>query len=123
MSVAGGIGMRDLAQEDSWTGVGKQWTIKNAAHYNVSYPVYQPDMFVGRASWHEMLSEFPSIKYYDNEPILETNGVEKQGNQILSIKTGSINSFTTWNAKIFIDASYTGDLARFSNISYTYGQI
>mmetsp|Transcript_9095 Transcript_9095/g.10108 ORF Transcript_9095/g.10108 Transcript_9095/m.10108 type:complete len:556 (+) Transcript_9095:47-1714(+) len=124
MVVSGGIGLRDLGEPNSFGGLGLAWTMMNAKHYNVSYPVYQPDMYIGDENWKAMLGAHPSIKLVYNQPLLLTKeGVEMDGTRITSILTGdAVSTATKWQAKVFIDASYEGDVMRMAGVSYTFGR-
>eukprot|EP01119_Soliformovum_irregulare_P021407 TRINITY_DN7121_c0_g1_i1.p1 TRINITY_DN7121_c0_g1~~TRINITY_DN7121_c0_g1_i1.p1 ORF type:complete len:556 (-),score=123.72 TRINITY_DN7121_c0_g1_i1:147-1625(-) len=123
MSVAGGIGLRDLGHVGSLNGTGWKWTMLNADHYKVDYPVYQPDMYVGEANFLKLLREHSNIDLFLNSPLLDdAKSVIKSGTAIQAIVTANSTDMIRWNAAIFIDASYEGDLARFAGASYTYGR-
>jgi len=122
MSVAGGIGFRDIADLSTFGGIGIQWANINAKYYNVTYPVLQPDMYVGEASWKTLLAAEKTIEVFYNTALNETNPLKKSGTTIISITTGVSKIVQVWAASVFIDASYEGDLTRFSKASYTYGR-
>jgi len=124
MSVAGGIGLRDIGTPATLNGTALKWAMMNAAHYNVNYPVWQPDMPVGEANFRTLLKQEPSIDLHSNEPLYEgPDNVVKVGTIITKIATGlDAASLTIWNGKVFIDASYEGDLARAAKASYTFGR-
>jgi len=124
MLTAGGIGLRDLGNTATFGGLGKTWAMMNARYYGVDYPVYQPDMDVGLVNVKALLTENPTIQVFTETPLYEGIGnVVKQGNQIVSIATGTDpKTIQEWQAKVFVDATYEGDLARFAKVSYTFGR-
>ncbi len=66
------------------------------------------------------------VEVFLNEPIvLEPGSVMKSGAAITSFATGlgSLDDAVTWwNASVFIDASYDGDLLVQAGCSWTYGR-
>uniref|UniRef100_A0A914DSW1 FAD dependent oxidoreductase n=1 Tax=Acrobeloides nanus TaxID=290746 RepID=A0A914DSW1_9BILA len=65
-----------------------------------------------------MVSE-SRVDIFYNSRLKEQNGVMKQGGKIVSIST---ENNVTFEAKIFIDATYEGDLMAFSGVSYIVGR-
>ncbi len=147
MLTAGGIGLRDTADFASVFGspasFASRWAKANADHYNTSQYVLQPDVVVGNASlWAVLHSVAPSnpISIYLNEGLVEDPhaAVTRDGTAITSITTAAPPNLnptdptdpiptttiptTTWHAKVFLDATYEGDLIRASNVSHTYGR-
>eukprot|EP01113_Clastostelium_recurvatum_P013251 TRINITY_DN1699_c0_g1_i2.p1 TRINITY_DN1699_c0_g1~~TRINITY_DN1699_c0_g1_i2.p1 ORF type:complete len:559 (-),score=111.32 TRINITY_DN1699_c0_g1_i2:64-1590(-) len=125
MSYAGGIGLRDL--NTVWTldnTIASRWTLMNAKHYGVTYPVYQPDMPIGAQNFFGLLQTVPNVKLFLNTTLAEKGGVTKSGTTISSITTTTSGSSvqTQWHASVFVDATYEGDIVRFSGASYTYGR-
>ncbi|MCB9257729.1 MAG: FAD-dependent oxidoreductase [Ignavibacteriales bacterium] len=59
------------------------------------------------------------IQVIRNEWLDRENGVNKENGRIISIKTLSGNKY---KGKIFIDATYEGDLMASANVSYTVGR-
>jgi len=52
-----------------------------------------------------------------------SGNVVKVGTQIVNVTTETASGeLQVWEAKVFIDASYEGDLARFAQVTYTYGR-
>jgi hypothetical protein len=81
---------------------------------------------VGNASLYHLLnsiSENP-LQIFLNEPLSESAGaVRKENGRIVAITTtNSHGSSTTWTGKVFIDASYDGDIVLAGDIAYTYGR-
>ena len=120
MSAAGGIGLRDLGVEDTIDhSLAEEYTRLNAAHYNVSYRVYQPDMDVSLLSFQHMLAGEKSIRLFTHSPLLENStAVLKDKGRISAINTAH-GQFT---GGVFIDASYEGDLLVRAGVSHAYGR-
>jgi hypothetical protein len=68
--------------------------------------------------FEDFVSEY-GIKVYRNEWLDRENGVRKKGQQITAIKTLSGKIF---KGKMFIDASYEGDLMAAAGVSYRVGR-
>ncbi|TZF85061.1 FAD-dependent oxidoreductase [Pedobacter sp. BS3] len=66
----------------------------------------------------DMLKE-AGVKLWTNERLRLKNGVKKAGKQIVAI---TMESGKTVKAKVFIDATYEGDLMAQAGISYTVGR-
>ncbi|MDW3650012.1 MAG: FAD-dependent oxidoreductase [Bacteroidia bacterium] len=94
---------RDGGQTRSKTGEDAMWTFEPSA----ALEVYQ-----------EMLQSL-DIKIVYKERLNRATGVSKTGNRISSI---SMESGASYEAKMFIDASYEGDLMAASGVSYTVGR-
>jgi hypothetical protein len=67
----------------------------------------------------EKLINEPNIKVYRNEWLDRENGLIKKDDYIVSIKTLSGKTFT---GKVFIDATYEGDLMASSGVKYSVGR-
>ena len=94
---------RDGGQTRSRTGEDAMWTFEPSAALKV---------------YHEMLKGL-DIKIIYKERLNRANGISKEGNQITSI---SMESGAIYQGKVFIDASYEGDLMAASGVSYTVGR-
>eukprot|EP00054_Salpingoeca_dolichothecata_P030310 m.245454 g.245454 ORF g.245454 m.245454 type:complete len:762 (-) comp26635_c0_seq16:2085-4370(-) len=145
MSGPGGIGLRDFSNTATVRSIALEWALINSAYYNVSYPVYQPDSYVGNASFYSLLGREPSIRIFKNELIARGSSflskafdagfkrhvhqrvkaqVVKNATRITSFitKNTQTQATTAWTAKQFIDAGYEGDLMIESKTSFTYGR-
>ncbi|CAF0813332.1 unnamed protein product [Adineta ricciae] len=122
MSTAGGIGLRDLGTEATIVGsVAQDWVNNNYKYYkNVSQPIYQPDMNISRQSFLDLLSVHSNIQLITNTGPVVDKSVVMNGTRIVQITTNT--NQRVWNATVWIDASYEGDLVRFSNASFTWGR-
>lgn len=134
MMTAGGIGLRDTDDFASVFGDARsfasQWAELNRRHYAATKPVLQPDMVVGNASLYTLLLSLPpsnALRIVLEQPLAELPGaVVKVGTRITQITTVAAGSqpprYTTWTARVFIDASYDGDVVMAANVSYTSGR-
>ncbi len=73
---------------------------------------------VAEKVFEDFISE-NNIKVYRDEWLNRESGVEMNENRIVSISTLSGNKY---KGKIFIDATYEGDLMASANVSYTVGR-
>ena len=78
--------------------------------------IFEPH--VAEAAFEKMIKH-PSIKVYRNEWLNREKGVEKKNGKIISITTLSGKKFS---GKVFIDATYEGDLMAAAGVSYTVGR-
>lgn len=129
MAGPGGIGLRDHHGDYNIAGTALEWGKLNAAHYNVSYPVWQPDAAVGNASFWKLLDARPKLRVVLGQRLVEGPvSVRKNadGSRISAVTTarpdGATGTPVTWTGLYFIDASYTGDLMHFSGVSSTFGR-
>ena len=133
MAGPGGIGLRDIfcsqtvLFEDS---VIHTWLHMNDVDYNeTSSPIWQPDQRIGQKNWYTLVTN-PKYNIYlaTNTGLLEQDGsVIMVNTNIQSIATINTltedpTNITIYTAKIFIDASYEGDIMVAANLSYTYGR-
>jgi hypothetical protein len=94
---------RDGGQTRTLAGEDAMWTFEPGAAMVV---------------FRDFIDEY-KIPVICNERLDLNNGVEKQHNQIISIKTESGKKF---KGKMFIDATYEGDLMAVTGVSYTFGR-
>jgi hypothetical protein len=101
--------------------VAQEWVNNNHKYYkSASNPIYQPDMNVSRQSFLDLLSMHSNIQLITGTGPLIDKSVEMNGTRIIQATT--TDDRRTWKASLWIDASYEGDLVRFSGASYTWGR-
>ena len=93
----------DEGQTKTEKGEDAMWTFEPSAALKV---------------YHQMLSKERIDIVYD-ERLDRTNGVEKNGTEILSIR---MENGTRYYGKMFIDATYEGDLMATAGVSYRVGR-
>lgn len=94
---------RDGGQTRTLSGENAMWTFEPSA---------------AMAVFNDFIKEY-GIEIINNERLDLENGVEKRNNRIVSIMT---ESGKRYRGKMFIDASYEGDLMATAGISYTIGR-
>ncbi len=93
----------DGGQTRTLEGEDAMWTFEPSAAMSV---------------FRDFIDEY-QIRIINNERLDLKNGVKKQNNKIISIQTESGKKF---KGKMFIDATYEGDLMATSGVSYTFGR-
>jgi len=81
-------------------------------------------MDVGYQSFRNLLNKYPNIALILQAGLLAEGSIQMNGTRIQKITTYNYNTNNeqTWEASMWIDASYEGDLTRFSGASYTWGR-
>lgn len=74
----------------------------------------------GYRSFHDLLAKYPNIELFTGTGPVVGESVKMQGTRIVQITTATDQR--TWQASVWVDGSYEGDLVRFSNASYTWGR-
>ena len=101
--------------------VAQDWVNNNKKYYkNVESPIYQPDMNVSHQSFLDLLKNHSNIQLITQTGSLIGQSLKMNRTRIQQITT--INDRRIWEASVWIDASYEGDLVRFSGASYTWGR-
>lgn len=133
-----GLGATDIATRGATTGLFAQFVAMNKAYYTQKYGKnskqvldcsdgYHFEPSVAAITFQKMISqagpgkiEVLTLRQFDAQP----KYVTKQGQQIISIRI--LNRATGkeefYNGKIFIDATYEGDLGAAAGIAYKLGR-
>jgi len=100
-----------------WTfgGIAQEFYRRLGQHYGKNEPAYYFESSVAEKTFLAMLAEAKVEVRYG----LRVEKVAKDGTRIRSI---SLSDGTTVSARVFIDASYEGDLMARSGVSYTWGR-
>lgn len=115
---AGGLGDTDTGNTESIGGMSREFYLKVGEKYGKDEPVWKFEPKIALEVFREWLQEFDVPVVY-NERLDLNSGVTKSDNKITSIK---MESGKTYSAKIFIDATYEGDLMAKTGVSYTIGR-
>lgn len=133
MATEGGIGFRDAKSDElrlQHANTQYQWGRLNAKYYNSQKDkyydpielVWQPDHWVGEASFLTLLNE-SGVELLLNHDLLEgTDGVQIDICTPRRIHSVVLENGTVIEADYFIDASYTGDLMRAAGVDTTFGR-
>lgn len=112
--VSGGLGRTDFGKEYVVGGMSRTYFERLGKHYDQELAwFFEPH--VAEQAFRDWLAEAGVSVLFD----LRVDSVKKEGHQI----TGLVfENGKELNAKVFIDASYEGDLLPRANVSYTWGR-
>ncbi|HKT12060.1 MAG TPA: FAD-dependent oxidoreductase [Terriglobia bacterium] len=121
--VSGGLSRTDMErQENLIGGLAGEFFTRVGRHYNRPWSAastnsddwtFEPH--VAEDIFKNWIKETGPVVHFGHR----VEAVEKRGNHIASLKTGSGTEFS---AKVFIDASYEGDLMARAGVSYAVGR-
>jgi hypothetical protein len=113
-----GLSASDIFHRDAVGGVARELYGRIGQHYGKEYVDYF-EPHVAQAAMDAMVKD-ASVKVFLNEQLdRSAGGVSKEGTQVKSFRTLSGQVFA---AKVFIDASYVGDLMAAAGVSYAVGR-
>ncbi|WP_423130528.1 FAD-dependent oxidoreductase [Gaoshiqia sp. Z1-71] len=137
----GGLGQTDIGKKEAVGGIAREFYQNIRQYYNnpANWKWQKPDDYKDSgqtrtesnetAMWtfepsaalsvlHEMLKNEKITLVYQQQLNRET-GVAKKGTRIVSI---TMESGETYSGRMFIDATYEGDLMAAARVSYTFGR-
>lgn len=115
---ASGLGATDfLGQRRTFGGVASEFYDAIAASYREEF-VRSFEPHVGKTVFEGLISD-AGVPVAFNQELDRKNGVERDGRRITSITT---LAGITYRGKMFIDATYVGDLMAAAGVSYTVGR-
>lgn len=117
---ASGLGASDfLGKRNTFGGVASEFYDAIAAAYGEKY-VRSFEPHVGRRVFEKMIAD-AGVTVVFNEPLERTpgKGVAMEGKRITAITT---LSGKTYRGRMFIDATYVGDLLAAAGVTYTVGR-
>jgi hypothetical protein len=113
-----GLSASDIFHRDAVGGVARELYGRIGKHYGKEYVDYF-EPHVAQAAMDAMVKD-AGVKVFLNEQLdRSAGGVSKEGTQLKSFRTLSGQVFA---AKVFIDASYVGDLMAAAGVSYAVGR-
>ncbi|MCX6919303.1 MAG: FAD-dependent oxidoreductase [Verrucomicrobia bacterium] len=113
-----GLSASDIFHRDAVGGVARELYGRIGQHYGKAYVDYF-EPHVAQAAMDGMVKD-AGVKVFLNEQLDRSpSGVSKEGVQLKSFRTLSGKVFA---AKVFIDASYVGDLMAAAGVSYAVGR-
>lgn len=113
-----GLSASDIFHRDAVGGVARELYGRIGQHYGKPYIDYF-EPHVAQAAMDGMVKD-AGVKVFLNEQLdRSAGGVSKEGTQLKSFRTLSGKVFA---AKVFIDASYVGDLMAAAGVSYAVGR-
>jgi len=113
-----GLGHIDIGNAETVGGYTMEFLKRVGAHYGTKRFCTEMESSVAEKVFLEMISE-AGVKVFYKSLLQEKTGVKKAGNRIdnLVLENGG-----TFKAKVFIDATYEGDLMAWSKVPYTIGR-
>ncbi|MCE5310495.1 MAG: FAD-dependent oxidoreductase [Acidobacteriales bacterium] len=120
--VSGGLSGTDTGRKEVIGGLSLEFYFRAGRYYGLDRHLqeiaWMPEPKAAEAIMRDMLRE-SSVTLIENAPLKEKTGVRKEGARIVEFTTENGRSF---QAKVFVDASYEGDLMAQSKVSYTLGR-
>ena len=115
---ASGLGATDfLGREKTFGGIAREFYAGVAAEYGKSF-IRSFEPHVGRKVFEKLIAD-AGVRVAYNELLDRKSGVTMNGRRIEAITT---LSGKTYRGKMFIDATYVGDLMAAAGVSYTVGR-
>ena len=114
---SGGLGRTDFGKKESIGGYSLEFYRRVGTRYHEKLSWYF-EPHVAESVLTEMLAE-AKVRVFFLHRLLEKNAVRKQGTRIEEIRLDDGSSF---RGKVFIDATYEGDLMAQAGVSYTVGR-
>ena len=111
---SGGLGATDIGNKGAIGGISREFYRRLGQHYGEE-ETWKFEPHVAEQTFHDMLKE-AKVRVLLEQRLA---GVTKQGGRILEITMENGNVF---RAKMFIDASYEGDLMAGAKVSYRVGR-
>jgi alkyl hydroperoxide reductase subunit AhpF len=119
--VTGGLSASDVANFRVIGGYARDFYRQAAAHYGRSALEVHSDWLsephVGEEIFQRMLAD-SMVNVRFGERLKEHTGVTRSGTRIVSIQT---EDGSRWQAKVFADCSYEGDLMAQAGVRHTWG--
>lgn len=115
----GGLGQTDIGNKYAITGLSRDFYRRIGAHYGkLEQWTFEPHVAKNIFLEYLKKADIP-IKYHR-----ELTEVTKDGTVIkcIAVKNTETNTDEAYDAKVFIDATYEGDLMAMAGVSYTVGR-
>jgi hypothetical protein len=116
--VTGGLSATDHGEKEVVGGYSLEFYKRLGRHYQREMEWY-PEPRVAETVLQAMIQEAGALTIFYGHRLKEKDGVNKEDSRISEIKTENERVF---QAAIFIDASYEGDLMAQAGVSYTWGR-
>ncbi|MDH4179605.1 MAG: FAD-dependent oxidoreductase [Armatimonadota bacterium] len=120
--VSGGLSGTDTGKKEVIGGLSLEFYFRAGRHYDLARHLqeiaWMPEPKVAEAIMRDMLRE-NGVTLIENHRLREKTGVRKDGARIVEITTENGSRF---QAKVFADASYEGDLMAQAKVGYTFGR-
>lgn len=113
----GGLGQTDFGKKETIGGYSLEFYQRVGRHYNQAVD-WRFEPHVAEAVLRDMLSE-ARVPVFFLHRLMEKSGVRKSAGRVQEIR---LDNGAVFRAKVFIDATYEGDLMAQSGVSYTWGR-
>jgi hypothetical protein len=114
---SGGLGQTDHGNKKTIGGEALEFYRRVGRHYGEPVTWYF-EPHVAEAVFHEMIAE-AHVHVFTLHRLVEGTGVKKRGNRIEEIH---LDNGAIFRARIFIDATYEGDLMAQAGVTYAWGR-
>jgi len=116
--VTGGLSATDHGKKETVGGYSLEFYERVGRHYGKEIEWY-PEPRVAEKVFHEMVAEAKTITVFLQHRLKEKGGVRKSRTRLTEIRTENGGVF---QAEVFVDATYEGDLMAQAKVSYTWGR-
>ncbi len=118
--VTGGLSRTDIGRKEVIGGLSKELYVRTSAIYGPGKDTmyWFPEPHVAEKILNDLVREHGVQVFYQHR-LKEKGGVKKKNGRITEIIMENGAAFT---ARVFIDASYEGDLMAFAGVSYIVGR-
>ena len=116
--VTGGLSATDHGEKHVVGGYSREFYERVGRHYGRDIEWYL-EPHVAEKVLHEMIQEAGTIEVFHEHRLKEHHSVNQEEARITEIMMGNGNAF---QADIFVDASYEGDLMAQAGVSYRWGR-
>jgi hypothetical protein len=120
--VSGGLSGTDTGRREVIGGLALEFYFRAGRHYGLDRHLqeiaWMPEPKVAEAIMRDMLKE-SGVVLFESHRLREKTGVRKDGTRIVEI---TMENGARFQAGVFTDASYEGDLMAQSGVSYTFGR-
>lgn len=120
--VSGGLSGTDTGRREVIGGLALEFYFRAGRYYQLDRHLqdlaWMPEPKAAEAIMRDMLRE-SKVTLVENQRLREKTGVRKEGARIVEFTT---ESGVRYQAKVFADCTYEGDLMAQSKVSYTYGR-
>lgn len=120
--VSGGLSGTDTGRREVIGGLALEFYFRAGRFYDLDRHLqelaWMPEPKVAEQLMRDMLREY-KVTLIENQRLREKTGVRKDGARIVEFTT---ENGTRYQAKVFADCSYEGDLMAQAKVSYTYGR-
>lgn len=115
--VTGGLSRTDHGNKDAVGGYSREFYRRLGKHYGQEIAWY-PEPHVAEEVLDDWLKE-AGVKIFLDHRLKEKDGVRMQGNRLTALET---ENGAVLGAKVFVDASYEGDMMAQAGVAYTVGR-